>query len=56
MSITVAYIMAVTVSLISFGVALYFFFWVKKQPSSNPTIAKVGLLIIKGANTFLRRE
>ncbi len=56
MSITVAYIMAVTVSLISFGVALYFFFWVKKQPSTNPTIAKVGLLINKGANTFLRRE
>lgn len=56
MSITVAFIMAITVSLISFCVALYFFFWVKKQPSSNETIRKIGVLIHNGANTFLRRE
>jgi len=56
MNLQVAYIMAITVSLISFGVALYFFFWVKKQPSSNETIQKIGVLINQGANTFLRRE
>lgn len=56
MSITTAFIMAITVSLISFGVAIYFYFWVKKQPSSNETIQKIGVLISNGANTFLKRE
>lgn len=56
MSITTAFILAILVSLVSFCVAFYFFRWVKSQPSSNPTIAKIGDLIHKGANTFLRRE
>lgn len=56
MTITVAYIMAITVSVISFAVAFYFYLWVKKQPSSNETIQKIGVLINKGAKTFLRRE
>ena len=56
MTINVAYIMAITVSLISFAVAFYFYLWVKRQPSSNETIRKIGVLINKGAKTFLRRE
>ncbi len=56
MTINVAFIMSAAVAGLSFLVAAYFFFWVKKQPSSNPTIAKVGDLIQKGANTFLKRE
>ena len=56
MTITVAYIMAIAVSVISFAVAFYFYLWVKRQPSSNQTIQKIGVLINKGAKTFLRRE
>jgi len=51
-----AYYMAIIVSLISFGVAFYFYLWVKRQPSSNETIHKIGELISKGTSTFLRRE
>ncbi len=56
MNITVSFVLAVSVSLISFIVAFYFYLWVKKQPSSNETIIRIGALIKKGANTFLRRE
>lgn len=45
-----------TVSLLSFGVALFFYFWVKKQKSENQVIAEAGRLIKEGANTFLKRE
>ena len=53
---TAAYILSVAVSLLAFGVAVYFYFWVKKRPSSNKKIAEVGELIRKGANAFLGRE
>jgi len=56
MDISVALVLAIVVSLLSFGVAAYFYVWVKKQPSSNATVHKVGGLIQKGASTFLRRE
>jgi K(+)-stimulated pyrophosphate-energized sodium pump len=56
MDIQVAYILAIAISILAFGVAAYFYLWVKKQPSSNATIQKVGVLINKGANTFLKRE
>ncbi|NLA43403.1 sodium-translocating pyrophosphatase, partial [Candidatus Saccharibacteria bacterium] len=56
MNIQVAVIVSVSVSVLAFLVALYFFFWVKKQPSSNPEIARVGGFIKKGANTFLKKE
>src|SRR5665647_1563125 len=56
MTITIAYITAITVSLISLGVAFYFYLWVKRQPSSNETIHKIGELISKGTSTFLQRE
>jgi len=53
---TFAYLLAIIVSLLSFGVALFFYRWVKSQPSSNEKIHEVGALIRNGANTFLRRE
>lgn len=56
MTISWAYYLAIAVSLISFGVAFYFFLWVRKQPSSNDTIHRIGDLISKGTSTFLRRE
>jgi K(+)-stimulated pyrophosphate-energized sodium pump len=56
MSYTAAFILSIVVSLLSFGVAAYFYAWVKKQPSSNKTIQEIGGLIQKGSNTFLRRE
>lgn len=56
MNIQVAVIISVAVSILAFLVALYFFFWVKKQPSSNAEIARVGGFIKKGANTFLKKE
>ena len=56
MGTTQAYILAIIVSFLAFGVACYFYQWVKKQPSSNETIHRVGALINKGANTFLKRE
>lgn len=56
MSMLAFKMIAIIISLGSFGVAVWLYFWVKKQPSSNPMISKVGGLIQNGANTFLRRE
>jgi len=56
MSNTTAFIFSLIVSLLSFGVAAFFYTWVKSQPSSNKTVHAVGALIRNGANTFLRRE
>lgn len=56
MNITVAFIMSVSVSVLAFLVAVYFFLWVKKQPSSNAEIARIGGFITKGANTFIKKE
>ncbi len=56
MTIEWAYVLSISVSVISFLVALYFFFWVRKQPSENELIHSIGKLISSGANTFLRRE
>ncbi len=50
------FIFSVVVSLLAFGMAAYFYHWVKKQPSSNKRIEEVGGLIKKGANAFLSRE
>jgi len=49
-------IFAILISILSFGVAVWLYLWVKAQPSSNKRIAKIGGLIRRGANTFLRRE
>lgn len=56
MNIEVAFILSVSVSILAFLVALYFFFWVKRQPSSNKEVARVGQFIKAGANTFLKKE
>ena len=48
--------LSIIISFLSFGVAAFFYRWVKKQPSSNEKVQEVGSLIRKGANTFLKRE
>lgn len=55
-SSTVFQVFSIAVSLLAFGVAAWLYQWVKALPSSNQQIAKVGDLIRKGANTFLRQE
>ena len=49
-------IIAIFVSLLSFGFAAWLYQWVKKRPSENKRIADVGELIRNGATTFLRKE
>lgn len=56
LSLSSVYAASIVISLISFVVALFFYFWVKARPSTNAKIQAVGELIKKGANTFLRRE
>ncbi|MDD2431623.1 MAG: sodium-translocating pyrophosphatase [Firmicutes bacterium] len=50
------FVVSVIVSILAFGVATWFYFWVKKQPSNNQEILMIGQLIQEGANTFLSRE
>ena len=49
-------IVSIIVSLLSFGVAAYFYNWVKKLPTANVKIESIGKLIRDGAFAFLRRE
>lgn len=49
-------VVAVLVSVLALGVAVWLYTWVKSQPSSNSEIARIGDLIRNGANTFLARE
>ncbi|MFY9177445.1 MAG: sodium-translocating pyrophosphatase [Caldicoprobacterales bacterium] len=49
-------IFGVIVSLVSFGVAAYFYQWVKSLPTAEGSISDIGNLIRKGAITFLSRE
>ncbi len=49
-------IIAMVVSLISFVVAAYFYYWVKRLPTAEGSISRTGDLIRKGAFTFLSRE
>lgn len=49
-------LVAILISILALGFAAWLFVWVKAQPSSNVEIARIGLLIKKGANTFLSRE
>lgn len=53
---TIIIISSIVVSVLAFLLALGLYSWVKKQPSSNAKIAKVGGYIRAGANTFLKRE
>lgn len=50
------YLVALLTSLLALVVAGWFYAWVKAQPSTNQDIARIGLLIKRGANTFLTRE
>lgn len=50
-----AYI-ALAISLVSFVIAAYFYQWVKKLPTANQKLEDIGLLVRKGAFTFLRTE
>lgn len=47
---------SIVISILAFGVAGYFYSWVKSQKSSNKRIAEVGDYIRRGSNTFLKRE
>ncbi|MBP7403023.1 MAG: sodium-translocating pyrophosphatase, partial [Clostridia bacterium] len=49
-------IVSILVALLSFAVAAYFYVWVKKLPTANETIDRIGGLISKGAFAFLKRE
>lgn len=49
-------ILAVVISILSFGVAVYFYRYVKKQPDANEKIKFIANLIRRGADTFLNRE
>lgn len=58
MDSTTLYIVIATVGIgiLAFIVAYFLYRWVKKLPSDNETIEKVGGHIRRGANTFLKRE
>lgn len=49
-------ILSMVVSLLSFGVAAYYYNWVKNLPGGNEKIEKISSLIRKGAETFLKTE
>ena len=51
-----AYLIALAVSLLAIGVAVWMARWVKKIKSENANIAYVSHQIKRGANTFLKRE
>lgn len=56
MDSTVFIIISIITSFIAFGLAAWFYSWVKKQPSSNARIAEVSGYIRQGAATFLNKE
>ena len=52
-------IVAIVVSALAFGVAAYFYQWVKRLPTANDGkngLNRIGQLIRQGAFTFLKRE
>ncbi|NLZ80330.1 MAG: sodium-translocating pyrophosphatase [Clostridiales bacterium] len=49
-------LMAIIISFLAFGAAIWLYRWVASQPSSNERIAEIGKLIRNGANTFLSKE
>ena len=49
-------ILSIVIAFIAFGFAVWLYFWVKKQPSTNQKIQDIGELIRKGANTFISKE
>lgn len=55
-TVLIVQFIALAVSVLSFGVALWLYTWVKAQPSDNKRVETIAELIRRGANTFLRRE
>ncbi|AEC01654.1 sodium-translocating pyrophosphatase [Parasphaerochaeta coccoides] len=55
-TVLIVQFIALAVSVLSFGVALWLYTWVKSQPSKNSRVETIAELIRRGANTFLRRE
>jgi K(+)-stimulated pyrophosphate-energized sodium pump len=49
-------IIGMAVALLAFAVAAYFYVWVKKLPGADEKLENIGMMIKKGARTFLRRE
>ena len=49
-------IVSIIVSFVAFGVAAYFYNWVKKLPTAPGPLEGIGKLIRDGAYTFLKRE
>lgn len=52
-------IVAIVVSALAFGVAAYFYQWVKRLPTADDGkngLNRIGQLIRQGAFTFLKRE
>lgn len=56
MNTTGIQIISILISLVAFAYAAWLYLWVKRQPSDNEKIKKVGILIQDGARTFLRKE
>ena len=56
MTTTAIQVISVLISIVAFAYASWLFLWVKRQPSENAKIKKVGVLIQNGARTFLRKE
>jgi K(+)-stimulated pyrophosphate-energized sodium pump len=56
LELTHVYVLSIAVAVLAFGVAAYFYTWVKARPSSNKEIETISEYIRQGANAFLRRE
>jgi Inorganic pyrophosphatase len=49
-------VIAIIISMIALFVAGYFYGWIIKQPGGSKNMEEIGILIRKGAETFLSRE
>jgi K(+)-stimulated pyrophosphate-energized sodium pump len=49
-------VLSIIIAFLAFGFALWLYFWVKRQPTTNVKIQSIGELIRQGANTFIRKE
>ncbi|HQH64526.1 MAG TPA: sodium/proton-translocating pyrophosphatase, partial [Clostridiales bacterium] len=54
--LTLSEFSALVVGLLGMLAALWLYRWVKKQPADNQTVLQIGGKIMRGANTFLKRE
>lgn len=53
---SIVFIFSIFVSLGAFGVAYYFYKWIKAIDVENPKVLMISNLIAKGSDTFLRKE